>query len=415
MKGGSASKKNEETPPQSPERSQPAMTSQEEEEEEEEEVYEDDDVETEEKIQVEEKPPKLDDGFYEIEDVRRKRIRKGKVQYLIKWRGWPEAANTWEPVENLLSCIDIIDAFERTSSKSRKRKRKQGNSIPQPKKKQQRSVSTSPSAKVNYNKFTHLGFTSPHPIPHDGVEEGKSAESSGNVDRELSYGNVGPNNAGHVGKELCYSNRGPNYAGDVDKEMDYAHAGTTDHLAENGDTHICLEKSQSEEVNVADPHSGELNGVLTHRLDDGNFSIQVPDTRSSGKDGDADEQSKSGFPGNVQSSRSIGAKGGSLGSAFGSGHQSQAPVGEDADSSGDNARDGDRLEDAVDPSTIVKIIRPLSYLTSISNNVQDVSVTFQALRFDGRETVVDNKFLKANNPLMLINFYEQHVRYSPPT
>ncbi|VFQ81093.1 unnamed protein product [Cuscuta campestris] len=26
---------------------------------------------------------------------------------------------------------------------------------------------------------------------------------------------------------------------------------------------------------------------------------------------------------------------------------------------------------------------------------------------------VDNKFLKANNPLLLINFYEQHLRYNP--
>lgn len=27
-------------------------------------------------------------------------------------RGWSEAANTWEPVENLLQCSDILDAFE---------------------------------------------------------------------------------------------------------------------------------------------------------------------------------------------------------------------------------------------------------------------------------------------------------------
>lgn len=27
-------------------------------------------------------------------------------------RGWPETANTWEPLENLLSCYDVVDAFE---------------------------------------------------------------------------------------------------------------------------------------------------------------------------------------------------------------------------------------------------------------------------------------------------------------
>ncbi|RVW70509.1 Chromo domain protein LHP1 [Vitis vinifera] len=89
--------------------------------------------------------PKLDDGFYEIEAIRRRRVRKGQLQYLIKWRGWPENANTWEPLENLQACSDVIDAFEdRLRSKrnrsSRKRKRKSGGSAQTlPKKKQQRS------------------------------------------------------------------------------------------------------------------------------------------------------------------------------------------------------------------------------------------------------------------------------------
>lgn len=30
-------------------------------------------------------PPKLADGFFEIEDIRKKRIVKGQLQYLIKW------------------------------------------------------------------------------------------------------------------------------------------------------------------------------------------------------------------------------------------------------------------------------------------------------------------------------------------
>ncbi|PRQ39419.1 putative Chromo domain-containing protein [Rosa chinensis] len=28
-------------------------------------------------------------------------------------RGWPEMANTWEPLENLLSVSDVIEAFEK--------------------------------------------------------------------------------------------------------------------------------------------------------------------------------------------------------------------------------------------------------------------------------------------------------------
>jgi hypothetical protein len=30
-------------------------------------------------------PPKLAEGFYEIEAIRRRRLRKGQLQYLVKW------------------------------------------------------------------------------------------------------------------------------------------------------------------------------------------------------------------------------------------------------------------------------------------------------------------------------------------
>lgn len=36
----------------------------------------------------------------------------------LKRRGWSEAANTWEPVENLVQCSDVIDAFEERFSSS---------------------------------------------------------------------------------------------------------------------------------------------------------------------------------------------------------------------------------------------------------------------------------------------------------
>ncbi|KAH9302435.1 hypothetical protein KI387_014018, partial [Taxus chinensis] len=51
--------------------------------------------------------------FYEVEAIHKKRIRKGKVEYFVKWKGWPESTNTWEPYRNVKTCIDIIQEFEK--------------------------------------------------------------------------------------------------------------------------------------------------------------------------------------------------------------------------------------------------------------------------------------------------------------
>ncbi|KAI3919134.1 hypothetical protein MKW98_016687 [Papaver atlanticum] len=61
-------------------------------------------------------------GFYEIEDVRKKRVRKGHTEYLIKWRDWPERSNTWEPLENLQEYVEEFE--ESLLLRKQKRKRK---------------------------------------------------------------------------------------------------------------------------------------------------------------------------------------------------------------------------------------------------------------------------------------------------
>ena len=64
----------------------------------------------------EEKPKKKKkkaEAEYEVESIVSKRESdEGKVEYLVKWKGWNASDNTWEPVDNLQSSQELIDEFE---------------------------------------------------------------------------------------------------------------------------------------------------------------------------------------------------------------------------------------------------------------------------------------------------------------
>uniref|UniRef100_A0A7N8XXN0 Chromobox homolog 8b n=1 Tax=Mastacembelus armatus TaxID=205130 RepID=A0A7N8XXN0_9TELE len=39
---------------------------------------------------------------YAAESIIKRRIRKGRIEYLVKWKGWSPKYSTWEPEENIL-------------------------------------------------------------------------------------------------------------------------------------------------------------------------------------------------------------------------------------------------------------------------------------------------------------------------
>lgn len=41
-------------------------------------------------------------GIYAAETILKRRVREGKVEYFIKWKGYSQKYNTWEPEENVL-------------------------------------------------------------------------------------------------------------------------------------------------------------------------------------------------------------------------------------------------------------------------------------------------------------------------
>lgn len=51
-----------------------------------------------------------DDEFYKVEKVVGHRKRKGKNYFLIKWKGYDDSENTWEPEEHL-NCQDLLDEY----------------------------------------------------------------------------------------------------------------------------------------------------------------------------------------------------------------------------------------------------------------------------------------------------------------
>ena len=56
---------------------------------------------------------------YIVERVTDKRINaSGKVEYYMKWKGWDEKDNTWEPIENLTNCLHLVEEFEKSRKQS---------------------------------------------------------------------------------------------------------------------------------------------------------------------------------------------------------------------------------------------------------------------------------------------------------
>ncbi|XP_071479711.1 chromobox protein homolog 3-like [Diadema antillarum] len=64
-----------------------------------------------------------EEEVYQVEKVVGKRVNKGVVEYLLKWKGYSDEENTWEPEEHL-ECPELIEAYNKKAAQEKAAKRK---------------------------------------------------------------------------------------------------------------------------------------------------------------------------------------------------------------------------------------------------------------------------------------------------
>ncbi|KAL3882819.1 hypothetical protein ACJMK2_029125 [Sinanodonta woodiana] len=71
-------------------------------------------------IVVEDEPEET----YEVENIVGKSVINGEVRYKIRWKGYGPEDDTWEPLQNMQSCMDLLHMYETRRQQKEDEKRK---------------------------------------------------------------------------------------------------------------------------------------------------------------------------------------------------------------------------------------------------------------------------------------------------
>lgn len=64
-----------------------------------------------------------DEEEFVVEKIIDSRVKGGKKEYFLKWKGFPDSENTWEPSDNL-DCPELISAYEDKAKKKKEEAKK---------------------------------------------------------------------------------------------------------------------------------------------------------------------------------------------------------------------------------------------------------------------------------------------------
>src|SRR6266404_1622676 len=63
-------------------------------------------------------PPEVigqEDNHYEVEAILQSRQTKNRrgIQYIVKWKGYPDSDNSWEPASHMKNTLNLVTAFHK--------------------------------------------------------------------------------------------------------------------------------------------------------------------------------------------------------------------------------------------------------------------------------------------------------------